>query len=363
NLDLSETFELKSIDNVLTLLLLPIASTLAREVHVIGCDGRPLEEDQYFWSHNPKTQLGDLMDNIQAVHPGFFDLDYNDYYLKHCRNTERWMEAGEKIGRRYVSMVDSQVPALRRRGPAQTALRRALESSRADLRVVSINPDLVNSFGHYLHHDLRCRAEVEQRGGGLVSLANLGVHGVEEPGIVPWFESHSWSIADGGGVADNFQQELSAAITALEEIDSEALTVFTMYLADHRHIVPLLEAIGTCRPTRAVFVLNLFYAHFVLFGDKQHLLAEMKECLRVTGPLRRELGVLLCADSPMLRDAIGNLCEETIHLWPMFSVTDYSDEQPASALKPSRLRERSPIVAYYPSNLQVAKGYDLLAEA
>ena len=78
--------------------------------------------------------------------------------------------------------------------------------------MVSINPDLVNSFGHYLHHDLRCRAEVERRGGGFVSLANLGVHGVAEAGIVPWFESHSWSVSGDDEIADAFQRELSAAL-------------------------------------------------------------------------------------------------------------------------------------------------------
>lgn len=363
NLDLSETFELRSVDNVLTFLLLPIASTLAREIHVIGCDGRPLEEDQYFWNHNPKTQFGDLMDNIQSVHPGFFDLDYNDYYLRHCRNTERWMRAGERNGRRYFSMVDSLVPALRRRGPAQAALEQALESSKGDFRVMSVNPDLVSSFGHYLHHDLRCRAEVGERGGGFVSLANLGVHGTKETGIVPWFESHSWSVSGDCEIADGFGRELTAALATLEEADSENLTVLTMYLADHRHIVPVLEAIGKRRPRRAVFVLNLFYAHFVVFGDKQHLLGELEACLRSTRHLRRELGVHLCADSPMLRDALEDLCEESLRLWPMFSTTDYSSEHLAEASTAPRSRERQPIVAYYPSNLQTSKGYDLLAEA
>lgn len=375
NLDLHQDFELRNIDNVLTFLLLPIASTLAREIHVIGCDGRPLEDDQYFWNHNPKTQFGDLMDNIRSVHPGFFKLDYNDYYLRHCQNTEKWMLAGEKAGRRYFSMVDSFVPALRRRGPAQAALQQAFRGSEKNTwRVVSINPDLVNSFGHYLHHDLRCRAEIERQEGGFISLANLGVSSrteSESPSdsnpIVPWFDSNSWSISGGGGIADAFARKLEEAITALEKVaqegqSKETVTVFTMYLADHRHILPVLEAIANQRPTKAVFVLNLFYAHFVVFGEKRHLLQELKTCVIKTRALRRELGVHLCADSSMLCDNLEDLCGEPFRLWPFFSTTEYSDQELAG--KDERASPaQQPLVAYYPSNLQAAKGYDLLAEA
>ena len=72
NMDVARRFRVRSVDNILTLLMLPIASTLvSREVYVIGCDGRPLEEKNHFWKHNPKTQLVDLMDNIKEVHPAF----------------------------------------------------------------------------------------------------------------------------------------------------------------------------------------------------------------------------------------------------------------------------------------------------
>jgi hypothetical protein len=40
--DLTETFALKPYPNVLTLMLLPLAASFARSIHLAGCDGRPL---------------------------------------------------------------------------------------------------------------------------------------------------------------------------------------------------------------------------------------------------------------------------------------------------------------------------------
>ena len=115
NLDLSETFKIHTTDNILTLMMLPVASTFAKEVYLLGCDGRPLEQNNYFWKHNDKTQFGSQMDNIQQVHPTFFTVDYDEYYLRHCQNVEAYFAVGEEQGKRFVALTPSYIPAIRSR--------------------------------------------------------------------------------------------------------------------------------------------------------------------------------------------------------------------------------------------------------
>lgn len=115
NFDLASEFEVRTTANVLTFVMLPLATTFARTVSVLGCDGRPLDEDTYFWRHNPATQLDGQMANIRRVHPGFFKLDYNDYYLDHCQILEEQLRAGERAGYRFETLAESHIPALKER--------------------------------------------------------------------------------------------------------------------------------------------------------------------------------------------------------------------------------------------------------
>ncbi|MDP6376714.1 MAG: hypothetical protein QF921_12580 [Pseudomonadales bacterium] len=115
NLDLLDEFSLSVTDNILTFLMLPIATTLASEVYLLGCDGRPLEDNKYFWNHNEKTQFADKMEVIQRVHASFFTVDYDDYYQRHCDNVETYLSLAEQTGIRFAALTPSFIPALEQR--------------------------------------------------------------------------------------------------------------------------------------------------------------------------------------------------------------------------------------------------------
>lgn len=115
NLDLKKRFVVKSTQNVLTLLLLPVACTFFREIGIVGCDGKKLEENDYFWQHHKESQLNEQMQDVRAAHPAFFDMDYTDYYLTHCNVLEEWLSEGEKKGIVFKSLTHSYIPALNRR--------------------------------------------------------------------------------------------------------------------------------------------------------------------------------------------------------------------------------------------------------
>ena len=115
NLDLSSDFNLRSAANIFTFLMLPIASSLAKDIYILGSDGRPLEENNYFWQHNEKVQFVGQMDDIQIAHPAFFKIDYNEYYIEHCQTVEKYFESGEALGKRFFSLTPSYIPALKSR--------------------------------------------------------------------------------------------------------------------------------------------------------------------------------------------------------------------------------------------------------
>ena len=118
NVQLMERFTVRTLDSVLNLLMLPVASTLADEVFILGCDGRA-PTDAAFWSHHQSSQYGGLMGTVNQTHPGFFELDYLDYYARYCSHVALVIASGEALGKRYTSLVPSYVPALADRPAAR----------------------------------------------------------------------------------------------------------------------------------------------------------------------------------------------------------------------------------------------------
>ncbi|MCQ8185381.1 glycosyltransferase [Parvularcula maris] len=114
-LDLLSNHVVTTTSNILTLFLLPLATTFFDEIAIAGCDGRPVSSDDYFWSHDTASQFNDQMPVIRQAHPAFFAIDYNDYYLRHCETLETWLSAAEEKGHRIVNMTPSFISALQKR--------------------------------------------------------------------------------------------------------------------------------------------------------------------------------------------------------------------------------------------------------
>jgi hypothetical protein len=112
NLDLYKNFHVTSTNNVMTLFLLPLASTFFDEIYLAGFDGRPLEENDYFWKHDPASQLTDRMDDIKRAHPAFFNIDYDDYYVEHLDTVAKWIHMSEQEGKIFHNITPSYIPAI-----------------------------------------------------------------------------------------------------------------------------------------------------------------------------------------------------------------------------------------------------------
>jgi len=122
NLNLYKKFQVTPATSVLMLYLIPLAATFFEKTFILGCDGRPLDQDDYFWKHDPASQLVERMDDIKVAHPAFFNVNYNDIYLEHCRVVARWLDEAERQGKQFFSLTPSYIPALKRRQAASCAI-------------------------------------------------------------------------------------------------------------------------------------------------------------------------------------------------------------------------------------------------
>jgi glycosyltransferase involved in cell wall biosynthesis len=369
NLDLRSDFEVKVTDNVATFMMLPLATTFATSVEFLGFDGRKPEED-YFWRHNPRTQLNTLMDNIKSVHPGFFDVQYEDYYDRHCDNLARYIEEGERLGKRFSSMEPSAIPALANRQRAQavevSSLTDALSQDAVQFRIFSLNPDWVDDFGHFGSYDERLAEAVDELGGQLVSVVNAGLESSDAVlRLVRCFTEHTWVPGRSSSLGDVrlFERELDALLAAYAEIDRETPTVFAMYVSSAWHLPSFVRLRSKYHELPWAFAPNMFHMHDRLLKADLTPASEPShevKILTLTQELRKRLGIRLYADSVRLQRAIHRHAGDSALLWPMFSTTLTADE--AREITAAGTASSEPLRIYCPSNAQLAKGYDLLPE-
>lgn len=110
-----EHFYFKPMDNIMTDMMLPVATSLCDTVGIAGCTGRALTET-YFWKHGDSVQYEDLKPSVFSMWRAFFhERRYDAYFDSHCRHVDQWIRFGEKLGKKYVNYTTSFIPALRER--------------------------------------------------------------------------------------------------------------------------------------------------------------------------------------------------------------------------------------------------------
>ena len=115
--DLLETFALPKLDSTLNIHMLPLASTVADTVFILGCDGKDPdpEKNEDFWNHSKLAHYHDLVETGHQAHPTF---DMRRQALTHTRfvdSTDGSLVTGEFMGRRYYCLKPSFTPSLRSR--------------------------------------------------------------------------------------------------------------------------------------------------------------------------------------------------------------------------------------------------------
>lgn len=266
NFALDEEFSLKTTANILTFLMIPLAGTFAKEIGFLGCDGRPLEENTYFWGHGKKTQINDKMANIQEVHPGFFAIDYNDYYLEHCNTLEAELAAGEKCGLKFYSLAFSHIPALKSR--IDRAWRESDEEGQEMLRqVVIVDPDAKSWAGHYMAYNEKLSAELKLRSIPAKVICRRDLEAAilaSRPSYIPVLTVHSWQVGnrtDNATFVERFVSELEEGLADIIDEGAGPTTLY-MYCGSLDHAKALAELAAKYEALQVN--INLFWLSFTL---------------------------------------------------------------------------------------------------
>jgi hypothetical protein len=118
--DMMRNFALPNTGNVLGLLLLPIACQLARDVWMLGFDGRK-PTDKLFWANSPKQSYSELVEEMSLEYPAFYDhfapRDKPTSYVEsvHGDALDEAMTSAEKNGWSFTLLSPSTSPALAKR--------------------------------------------------------------------------------------------------------------------------------------------------------------------------------------------------------------------------------------------------------
>lgn len=353
NLDLAADFRLRTTDNVLTFLMIPLAASLARELYLIGCDGRPLAQDGYFWNHNARTQFTGEMAAIRKAHPSFFQIDYNEYYLAHCDNLERYALAVEGRGQRLHSMWQSHIPALRSRLHLPAPVRN-------DRIIVSINPDLKDEFGHWLHYDRRL---AETTGDLFVAMAHVDL-AVNPPDLLalPVFTHpmRETRVDETGEKAARVGEEFRGALEMLlADLPGATRVHCIMYTGDLSY-VDALEPVFASLGGRARLSVNLFFTFLDYVVGTREFAHYRERYARMLAPdyLAARPWLRLFSDSTRMAGILRQHFGSSVSFWPTVNL-DVVDEVigrigvcPAHAGK----------WIVFPGNGQLSKGFDLACD-
>jgi hypothetical protein len=115
HLDMKRCLAYTNLPNVLNGLLLPLASSLADDVFLLGFDGRA-PGDEVFWANSAANSYPELKTAIMAAHPQFFQgMDYAQYAAEQSDNAELILAKGESLGKHYYCLNPTHIPALRKR--------------------------------------------------------------------------------------------------------------------------------------------------------------------------------------------------------------------------------------------------------
>ena len=356
--NLAETFYLKPYPNVLTLALLPIAASIARKIEIVGCDGRNLTDDSFFWSHDKKAQFNDKMSEIQAAHPAFFAIDYNDYYTDHCRDVEEVLTALEAAGKVIETATPSMIPALRMREAPNP------DSMAAGSKVAvfaMIDPDAKDDWGHFLAYDKRvaegchdlntdfaliCRKELDPK--FFPDNAEL---------VLPVFSVHSWTVGKDWPQTRRrdmmqFAKELDEAFSTLDlRYPADAICVF-MYIGSIE-VAETVEHLLMRRP-RFRAVINLFWSYNFDQSDPTY----KSQWYRVAKRLERSDQVFLMHSTEQIADEFSTDWSVSLPVLPHPSTT-FDDKTVVTLDELPLSKPGKPLRAVFPGGTRKEKGFAL----
>ena len=112
NVDLTKEFITAATANIFTMIVLPVAFTISKQVDIYGCDCMPFAAATKPWSHANEDDYMGKMAVTHRVHAGFWDRNYEEEFWSYCRDMEEILIAAAGAGIAVSSRTPSFVPAL-----------------------------------------------------------------------------------------------------------------------------------------------------------------------------------------------------------------------------------------------------------
>lgn len=369
NLDLSASYHVTSTGNVLTLFLLPLAATFFEEVRIFGCDGRPFAKNDYFWSHDKASQFNERMDDIQKAHPAFFAIDFDDYYLTHCRVLGGWVREMERGGKVVTNHTPSHIPALASRsvGPLVAAARaekgKAGDNPLAGSLFVSIDPEVGKNIGHYTPMNDRMAEAARALGVEFLTYGNRDQSALPEGRgyLRPCFKVNSWSfrMRDNGSEGDSYDQfcrDLEALRGDLRKMPASRDICVFMYCGSFSALEAMLNTFeGEANVTLAV---NLFYASFVPYAEDSYVRRWKPLLKRFLANGRNRL----FGTTEKLAEGMSEVYELPVNALPYPSTT-FDDDKDVSGWQARPLGPGTMPRVLFPGAMRDEKGFFTTVEA
>jgi hypothetical protein len=93
--------------------MLPLAATFAREIQLLGCDGKDAKRDnEDFWAHADGAQYRDKVASGHECHPTFDAHRQRSTYDRYVHSIEVTIQGGRQLGYRYECLSKSSIPIL-----------------------------------------------------------------------------------------------------------------------------------------------------------------------------------------------------------------------------------------------------------
>jgi hypothetical protein len=345
NFDLASNPAVRPFPDTLTMLMMPVAATLARSAVLFGFDGRSPGE-AYFGKHGSTVQFDRELDEIKAVHPGFFDIDHLDYYEQHVQDLHNMVSDLEGRGFRVTPGTPSNLRPLRIRSAPDLINAAAVARDRPML--VSVTPDWVDDFGHFGPFERRLLAASQRAGLTHVALTSTGLQR-PEPWQLPTFTEPSFGL-----VPSRFGLELEQALDALEPPPG---SVIGFYTSDVWQLPELLR-IGAARPELR-FVANLLRSHaWIVASASERDAASSAKLAVLRDALEASAGtnVKVAVDGEALQKELALLTGRELSIWPMIVVSE------AAKLTLTAPRQSGSVRIVAPVHAQRARGFPHFVE-
>lgn len=367
NMDLNRQLAVHPFPNILTMLMLPLAATFATDIRLLGFDGRAPDEG-YFWRHGSTVQFETELAEIQDVHPGFFKLDYLDYYSEHLRVVERLLLELESSGCSIRSLTPSFMSPLIRRGaaapsagdqPSPESVSEVVSiGTSASERMISLSPDWVDSFGHFGPFERVLKSAAKSIGIDHLTLTNQARVAASDHEL-PTFSDRSFKPFQRPLDGRSFEFELLRVLDRV--VDPAIPTSCLYYTADVWHLPALMVAAH--RYPSTIFVVNLMGAHTKVadaITTDDPWSASVVALLSDAIAASNGTNLVICMDTPSVASDVAVATGHELPIWPMIIVA------PVDRLMDSESKVRPsarPVRVVSPTLPQLAKGFSDLTAA